>query len=57
MSKAEAGNSSMFFIRHLTLLNPSKNVKFRKSFNFGALSLLLDGARTRRSPLAQGDAL
>ena len=33
MSKAEAGNSSVFFIRHLTLLNTAKNVKFRKSFS------------------------
>jgi hypothetical protein len=47
MSKAEAGNCRVFFIRHLTLLNTPKKAKFRKKFQFGA-TFLEFGARTSR---------
>jgi hypothetical protein len=53
MSKAEAGNSSMFFIRHLTLLNTLKNVKFRKSFSLVDYAPSSARAGAIRSPLAQ----
>jgi hypothetical protein len=57
MSKAEAGNRTMFFIRHLTLLNTSKNVKFRKSFSLLPWSAGPRRERAIRSTLALEVAL
>jgi hypothetical protein len=47
----------VFFIRHLTLLNTGKNLKFRKSFFLRIGSWRSAGKRAIRSPLAQAVAL